>query len=245
MATLTGAMASPKPSPHTTSATSLRRGPPPRAVADHEVMATNDTVASTMPARPRPGARANGSRHRAPPATAPIGYGYQEAQQHQRRSHLRVGIDGGPGEERDVDQGGHEGGAEGQVDDQGTPCRAGGEGAGGDQRGRRPALAPPEEGGQRHRHGGQHRCARGHDLRCSDRRWRTPPPRTPGLRPVGGHRARPTGPAPPGNRRRHEGPNARRRGQLPAHEHDQDADRDQHDRGRQGAQGPATAGEQA
>ena len=111
MATLTGRDGQPEAEPADTSSTSLQRGPPPRAVADQEVMATKAPVASAMPVAATTG-RAGGPGTAGPPSDGADRHGHQEAQQDQGRATSELGSDGGPGEERHVHQGGHEGGAD-------------------------------------------------------------------------------------------------------------------------------------
>ena len=47
----------------------------------------------------------------------------QEPDQHQRRGQLGVGVDGGAGEQRDVDEGGDQRGTDEEADQQRPPCR--------------------------------------------------------------------------------------------------------------------------
>ena len=91
-------------------------------------MTTKAPAAMAIPAAATTGARRR-PRHSGPADDRPDRNGHQEAEQDQGRRHLRVGIDGGSGEEGNIDQGGHEGGADRQVDRQGAPGRSGREGA--------------------------------------------------------------------------------------------------------------------
>ena len=141
---------------------------------------TKPTAASTIPAAVTTPARqrcGSGSRR----ARAPTGSATRKPHQHQRGDQLGVGVDRGPGEDRDVDQRGDQRRADEEADQQRAPGRAYARSAPrGHQRGRRrgagaartrPRRAPPTE---------QVPAAPvGEDLRPRGRRWRRPGSRRP------------------------------------------------------------------
>ena len=142
-AALTGASASPKPKPPSSSGTSGRgsRGCPAPSVA----ISRKPAAAQRHPDRGddagRQGAGQVAADDRADRQRD------QEADQHQRRHQLRVGVDGGAGEERDVDQRRDQGRPDEEADQQRAPGGRTPQRAGRDQRRLGPAQVQHERDG--------------------------------------------------------------------------------------------------